>query len=98
MPMQRKDNGLLFKIKVQPGASKNRVIGFSGDALKIKLTAPPEKGKANEQLIEFLAEKLQIKKASLSIIKGFKSREKIIKIQEIKEEDLRAIESRLLET
>jgi len=84
----QKDNAFLFKVKVLPGASKNEIMGFSGDALKIRLTAHPEKGKANAQLIEFLAEKLHVKKTSLSIVRGFEKKEKIIKIQGINKEDL----------
>ena len=44
--MQKADGGVVFKIKVQPGAAKNKILGVQGDVLKIKISAPPVKGKA----------------------------------------------------
>ena len=49
-----------LKAKVVPGSSRNRIVGWLGDALKINVTAPPEKGKANEAVVELLSMKLGI--------------------------------------
>ena len=72
-----KDNELIKKIKISPGASKNEIIK-TADGTKIKITAPPVDGKANKVLVEFLAKKFKIPKTSVSIIKGETSREKTI--------------------
>ena len=69
-------------IRLIPQAKKNQVIGLQGEQLKIKLTAPPVDGKANEALIDFLAETLPIKKSRLRITRGLTSRSKVIEISD----------------
>ena len=71
----------ILKIKVQPNASKNEIVGMWQDMLKIKVTAPPESGKANQACIELLARQLGIPKSSIRIVKGLKNREKNIEIR-----------------
>jgi uncharacterized protein (TIGR00251 family) len=73
--------GLTFGAYVQPKASKCAVVGLHGHALKIKLTAPPQKGAANKQCIEFLAELLELPKSTLTIATGLASRHKQIRIE-----------------
>ena len=69
-------NGLVIKVFVQPRSSKNSIVGPHGDALKIKLTAPPVAGEANRLCIEFLAKCLGFPKTALEIISGYSSRTK----------------------
>jgi uncharacterized protein (TIGR00251 family) len=68
-------------IKVTPNAGRNAIVGFKEGVLLVKVAAPPEKGKANKELIDFLAEKLGIKKSSVLIVKGQTSRFKSIVIE-----------------
>ena len=68
-------------VQVQPNARRNEVVGFEGDILHIKIKAPPVKGKANSELIDFLSEILGITKASIRIEKGLTSRRKLISIK-----------------
>lgn len=83
----KEDKGdILINVKVQPRASKNEVCGVYGDRIKIKLTAPPVEGEANEKLREFLAEKLEINKGRIEIISGHRGRNKLIKVIGIKKE------------
>ena len=77
---QKVNDGVIFKIKVQPGAAKNEIVEIQGDALKIKVNAPAVKGKANKALIDFLAKKLGVKKSEIEIISGHTSRIKKIKV------------------
>lgn len=77
---QKVNDGVIFKIKVQPGAAKNEIVEIQGDALKIKVNAPPVKGKANKTLVGFLAEKLGVKKSVVEIISGHRGKVKKIKI------------------
>jgi len=72
--------GATFRVKVQPGASKDEIVGVQGDALKIKINAPPLKGKANKALIDFLAKELAVKKSQIEILSGHTSRIKTIKV------------------
>ena len=71
-----------IKIKVIPGAGENKNMGIRNGCYVIKLTAQPEKDKANKKLIEFLAMELKLKKSQLSIVAGKKSRHKEILIED----------------
>lgn len=67
-------------IKAIPNAPRNTVAGWLGDALKVKVHAPAQEGRANEELCEFLAETLGLPKRAVSLVQGDKSRQKIIQI------------------
>ncbi|HEV8289435.1 MAG TPA: DUF167 domain-containing protein [Candidatus Norongarragalinales archaeon] len=67
------------EVKVVPGASKSAVVEEAG-GLKVRVAAPPEKGKANEELLSILAEHFGVKKRQLRIVSGASSRKKIIEI------------------
>lgn len=64
-----------LEVKICPGASRNQ-ISLSGESVRIKVTAHPDKGKANEELREFLAESLHMKKADIVILQGATARTK----------------------
>ena len=70
--------GIIFKIHVQPRSSKNMVAGLLGDALKIKLTAPPVDGAANGMCIKYLAKSLSVSGSRLEIISGHTGKTKYI--------------------
>jgi uncharacterized protein (TIGR00251 family) len=67
-------------VKVTPNAGRNEITGLKDGVLQVRIAAPPEKGKANKELIDFLADRLQVKKSSVLIIKGQTSRYKTITI------------------
>jgi uncharacterized protein (TIGR00251 family) len=73
-------DGCRLSVRVHPGARKNGVTGVHADALKIALTAPPVDGKANEALIDFLAETMHLPRARVSLVAGATSRSKIVRI------------------
>ena len=72
--------GLAFRVHVQPRSSRNQVVGVHGDALKLKLTAPPVEGAANAACIAFIADLLDLPKSVISIIAGHTSRRKTLLI------------------
>jgi len=74
------DDGVVFRVRVQPASGKNEIVGVKGDALKIKINAPLVKGKANKALVEFLARKLGVKNSQVEIISGHTTRLKRIKL------------------
>jgi len=81
LAIQKVDEGVVFAVKIVPGSnSPTRISGLLGEMLKIKVAAPPEKGKANRCLIEFLAEKLGVKKNAVCIISGRTSPVKQVQI------------------
>ncbi|MDN3515024.1 MAG: DUF167 domain-containing protein [Candidatus Brocadia sp.] len=85
------NSGVILSIRTQPGSSKNRIIGEYGGRLKLAVTAAPEKGKANKAVIELLADVLNIKESSLSILSGESSRDKKIMIEGLTHEDVRSL-------
>ena len=74
------DDKLLLRILVQPKASRDEIAGVQGDALKIRITAPPVDGKANKHLIAYLAKTFGLPKTRLQLLSGESSRKKLIAI------------------
>jgi hypothetical protein len=62
-----------LNVKVVPGSSRDQIVGWLGDALKIKVSAPPEKGRANEAVVEMLAAKLGVATDNIEIESGHSS-------------------------
>ena len=79
-----------MKISVQPNARKNEIVGVHGDAIKIKVAAVPEDGKANAELCAFVAAKLGLAKSKVNVIKGQTSRDKVIAAEGFSESEIRA--------
>ncbi len=80
IPVHESAKGTSFAVRVQPRARKNAITGIVGDALKLALTAPPVEGRANEAVIEFLAEVFQIPRSSVTIASGETSRNKVVRM------------------
>ena len=70
------DGSIVLAVHAQPGAKRTEVAGLHGDALKIRVAAPALEDRANEALIEFLAERFQVPKRNVTLLSGQKSREK----------------------
>lgn len=73
----------VISVRVVPRASRNGVAGPIGDALKIRLTAPPVEGKANEALVRFLADELDIPARNVVLVSGATGRNKRILLKGI---------------
>ena len=71
-----RDGGFLLQVHVQPRASRSEIAGLHGDAIKVRLRAPPVDGAANEELIRFLAELLDVRRDAVSLVSGATSRSK----------------------
>jgi uncharacterized protein (TIGR00251 family) len=69
-----------LQVRVIPGASRTEITGFTDGVLRVKVAAPPDRGKANRELIDYLSGILDIKKSSLHLLKGHISRNKVIAI------------------
>ncbi len=76
-------------VKVVPGSSRNQIVGWLGDALKIKVMAPPEKGKANEAVINLLAEALGVSSDDIEVVSGHSSPPKIVAINSMDDEAIK---------
>ncbi len=71
---------IILKVYLQPKSSKNEIIGPYRDGIKVKVTAPPVEGKANEALVRFLAKELGVSPSCIEITRGQRSREKTLMI------------------
>lgn len=78
--------GIRLEIKVQPRSSRNQIAGEQDGVLKIKLTAPPVDGEANQALIDYLSGLLGVPKRNINLVKGETSRNKLVEISGIDRE------------
>lgn len=74
------ENSCTLVIKAIPNAPRNEIVGWLGDALKVKVHAPPVEGRANEALCAFLADTLGIPSRAITVLRGDSSRQKLIRI------------------
>ena len=79
----------ILRVHVVPDAKIDSIIGQHGGAIKIKLRAPAVEGKANAALIRFLAEQLKLPRHAIVLERGHRSRDKLIRIDGLTEEDVR---------
>ncbi len=73
--------GVRLRVQVQPRASRTELAGQHGDALKVRVAAPPVDGAANEALVRFLAERLGVARAAVTVAAGGGSRSKVLRIE-----------------
>ena len=83
-------NAFHVALKVVPSASRDRIVGEHGDALKIAVTKPPEDGAANKAVEQFLREQLDLRRRDIALVGGFTSRDKVIRITGLTREQLTA--------
>jgi uncharacterized protein (TIGR00251 family) len=76
----------VLSVRIQPRASRNGIVLMEGGGIKIRLTAPPVDGAANEALVRFLADSFSLPKSQVEIVTGHTSRDKIIRITGIGQE------------
>jgi uncharacterized protein len=68
-------------VKVIPNASRNEILGLQNGVWRIKIAAPPDKGKANKELIDYLSDMLAVKKIDLTVLRGHASRDKVVAVE-----------------
>jgi uncharacterized protein len=81
IPYKKTKNGIMIEVKVEPRSSRRQITGvMCNEVLKVKLTAPPVDGSANEQLIELISEVTGVKKSCIKIVRGLSSKRKVVEI------------------
>lgn len=89
LPFARSDgDSVLLTVHVQPRAARTQVAGLHGDALKIRLNAPPVDGRANDALCAFLAEMFGVPRRAVEIVQGETARRKIVRIEGVTLQDV----------
>lgn len=79
----RSGDAVRFSVRLQPRASRNEIAGLQGVSLKVRVTAPPVDGMANQALIDFLSESLGVARRNVSIVSGFSSRTKVVEVRDV---------------
>jgi len=69
-----------LRIRLTPRGSKNEILGWDGDTLRVKVTAPPLEGAANKACVEFIAQRLGVRRSQVTIVAGEKSRDKVLRL------------------
>ena len=80
------EKGIILFIRLTPNSSKDEILGYTDEYIKIKISAPPNENKANKKLIEFISEYFDVSKSNIELVSGDKSRLKKVLIKNIKEE------------
>lgn len=78
--LRRSATGWTLAVHVQPGAKRSAVGGVHGERLKLRIAAPPVEGRANEAVVEFLAEALGVARTRVRVAAGARSRDKLIEV------------------
>jgi uncharacterized protein len=89
--VERTARGVRVSIRVQPKASASAIVGLHGNALKVRLTAPPVDGAANDALVELLADTFGIPKRGVTIVTGASSRSKVVELEGVSEDRVRRL-------
>ncbi len=80
----------LLEVRVQPRARRNEVVGWQGTTLRVRVTAPPADGRANQAVVELLAEALGLPRSSIRLVSGAASRDKLFRVGRHSPDELRA--------
>jgi uncharacterized protein (TIGR00251 family) len=81
-------DGTILPVRAQPGARRNEIRGEQDGILKVSVTQPPEKGKANKALIALLSKELSLRKSQLELIAGQTSHQKQVLVRDVTPEEL----------
>ncbi len=78
-----------LKVRVTPGAREDAVAGWLGDVLRVRVTAAPERGRANDAVCRLLARRLGVPPPAVTVTRGLTSRDKLVTIAGLSEDDVR---------
>jgi len=85
------DGSALVRVKAVPGASRDEVAGALGDRLKVRISAPPEGGKANTAIVKLLATRLGVRAADVELVSGASNAAKVFRVRGVGDEALRGL-------
>jgi uncharacterized protein (TIGR00251 family) len=91
LQVTEEEESCAFHVRVIPRSRRNEIVGQHGDALKIRLTAPPIEGKANRALQTFLAKRLGVSPTAVEILTGHTSRQKRVRVEGVSADAVRGL-------
>lgn len=91
LTIRRVAGGVRFSVRLQPRAKTVGFAGVHGDAVKVRVSAPPVDGAANEMLVKLLATTFKVPASSIAIVAGQTSRSKVVEVAGVTEDDVRRI-------
>jgi uncharacterized protein (TIGR00251 family) len=89
--------GCIVRVRAHPGARRNAIVGAQGGALKVAVTAPPDKGRANDSIVLLLADSLGLKRSQVELVSGATSRAKKFLVRNMTAEELQKFLQGLLD-
>ena len=88
--IEQRGDAVRLTVRVQPRASRSEIAGVHGDALKVRLAAPPVAGEANRELVRFLARQAGIPRSRVHVVSGETSRQKVVEFEDARVDAVRA--------
>jgi uncharacterized protein (TIGR00251 family) len=88
-PFDPTSGGVRLTVQVQPRASRTEVVGLHGDAVRIRLSAPPVDGAANDALVRYLAERLGLARGAVTLVSGLSGRRKVVVLEGVTPDEVR---------
>ena len=88
--LRQRGEAVAFTVRVVPRASRNKIAGIHDGAVRIRLTAPPVEGAANEALISFLSSVLRVPKRDIELVSGQTARNKVVSVSGLSAEEVEA--------
>ncbi|HWC68057.1 MAG TPA: DUF167 domain-containing protein [Acidimicrobiales bacterium] len=92
------DGGVVLAVHVQPGAGRTEVVGRHGDALKLRVAAPPTDNRANDAVLELVAKEFNLKRADVAVTSGATSRAKKLRLSGLSVDAAARVVDRLLDS
>ena len=80
-------SSLQIRVRVIPGASRSEVVGRLGEAWKLRVAAPPERGRANDELVALLSRTLGVPRAAVRVVRGHTTASKLVEIDDLTPDD-----------
>jgi uncharacterized protein (TIGR00251 family) len=77
---QKGEQPIRLRLRVSPGAARTELVGRHGSAWKVRVSAAPERGRANDAVVELLARRLRVPRSSLSVVSGRTGRDKVVEL------------------
>jgi len=89
LPVEERGGSARFAVRALPRASRTQLAGVYGEAVRVQLAAPPVGGAANNELIAFLAKKLDVPRSAVRVVQGERARDKIVEVDGLSAEQVR---------